>query len=278
MEHYAPICKYYIWIRENHGISFQDYHGKTKREDLLWNQRNLPYFEYCNGWVSSHWQAAEGSRSSAKWKRPLRLRIRQIPAASTENTAAAGAEEAGGLSPYHHWFLEFPGRDQTEIPWWSWLINSNEENPWQITVNMDISSSFAENCPPLFQQAMQAPDPDGQRWPVQISGISAPHQWCVDGYNAEGRGISMPTPLDTRGSFGEDLYSLPFQNSLLHMNWNKDLFEKSRTGSGTPPQNFEEWTQMAAKITDPTAMCTVPDFSWHTAMEYCLMQKKAGWQ
>ena len=82
--------------------------------------------------------------------------------------------------------------------------------------------------------------------------------------------------LDT-GRIGEDLYSLPFQNSLYYMYWNKDLFEKAGLDPETPPQNFEEWTQMAAKITDPDSNVYGSGlFMAYGNQEMCLMQQKGG--
>lgn len=97
----------------------------------------------------------------------------------------------------------------------------------------------------------------------------------MDEYNAEGRGFQCQL-LDT-GRIGEDLYSLPFQNSLYYMYWNKDLFEKAGLDPETPPQNFEEWTQMAAKITDPDSNVYGSGlFMAYGNQEMCLMQQKGG--
>ena len=42
----------------------------------------------------------------------------------------------------------------------------------------------------------------------------------------------------------------PFQCTGRYMYWNKDLFEAAGLDPDTPPASYEEWTEMASKITD----------------------------
>ena len=52
-------------------------------------------------------------------------------------------------------------------------------------------------------------------------------------------------------STDDGLYGVPFQISSYVMYWNKDLFEKAGLDPETPPATYDEWTEMAQKLTDP---------------------------
>ena len=60
-------------------------------------------------------------------------------------------------------------------------------------------------------------------------------------------------------STDDGLYGVPFQISSYVMYWNKDLFEKAGLDPETPPATYDEWTEMAQKLTDRTATYMVPD-------------------
>lgn len=188
-------------------------------------------------------------------------------AASTENTAAAGAEEAEASAPITiDFWNSWTGSDGDTLVE---LVNKfNEENPWQITVNMDISSSFAEKLSTSLPTGDASPlilMGNGDRFKYQEYLLPINDVWTNTTLKEEDFNANS---LDT-GRIGEDLYSLPFQNSLYYMYWNKDLFEKQdwiRRHLRRILKNGRRW-QPKSQI--PTAMCTVPDFSWHTAIRKC---------
>ena len=196
-------------------------------------------------------------------------------AASTENTAAAGAEEAEASAPITiDFWNSWTGSDGDTLVE---LVNKfNEENPWQITVNMDIISSFAEKLSTSLPTGDASPlilMGNGDRFKYQEYLLPINDVWTNTTLKEEDFNANS---LDT-GRIGEDLYSLPFQNSLYYMYWNKDLFEKAGLDPETPPQNFEEWTQMAAKITDPDSNVYGSGlFMAYGNQEMCLMQQKGG--
>ena len=53
------------------------------------------------------------------------------------------------------------------------------------------------------------------------------------------------------GYIGDSLYSLPFQNSVIYMYWNKTLFEDAGLDPESPPVSFEEMAEFGAQITNP---------------------------
>ena len=75
----------------------------------------------------------------------------------------------------------------------------------------------------------------------------------------------------------DDLYSIPFQNSMYYLYWNKDLFEAAGLDPETPPQSYEEWTEMASKITDENKNIygsgLIMSFGNH---QMCMMQMMSG--
>lgn len=196
-------------------------------------------------------------------------------AAATDNTTAAGPEEAEASAPITiDFWNSWTGPDGDTLVE---LVNKfNDENPWQITVNMDISSSFAEKLSTSLPTGDASPlilMGNGDRFKYQEYLLPINDVWTNTTLKEEDFNANS---LDT-GRIGEDLYSLPFQNSLYYMYWNKDLFEKAGLDPETPPQNFEEWTQMAAKITDPDSNVYGSGlFMAYGNQEMCLMQQKGG--
>jgi len=158
------------------------------------------------------------------------------------------------------------------------LVNQfNKENEWGITVNMDISSSFAEklstslptgNASPLILMG------NGDRFKYQEYLLTINDIWTNTTLKKEDFNANS---LDT-GYIGDDLYSLPFQNSLYYMYWNKTLFEQAGLDPEKPPTSFEEWTAMAEKITNPDANVYGSGlFMSYGTHQMCLMQLLGGW-
>ena len=217
------------------------------------------------GCGSSSYSANEASAPAAD----------KTTAAATDNTTAAGPEEAEASAPITiDFWNSWTGPDGDTLVE---LVNKfNDENPWQITVNMDISSSFAEKLSTSLPTGDASPlilMGNGDRFKYQEYLLPINDVWTNTTLKEEDFNANS---LDT-GRIGEDLYSLPFQNSLYYMYWNKDLFEKAGLDPETPPQNFEEWTQMAAKITDPDSNVYGSGlFMAYGNQEMCLMQQKGG--
>ena len=75
----------------------------------------------------------------------------------------------------------------------------------------------------------------------------------------------------------DKLYSVPFQNSSMYMYWNKDLFEKAGLDPESPPQSLKEWSEVAAKITDPSSNTYGSGlFKSYGNQLMCLMQLSGG--
>lgn len=131
------------------------------------------------------------------------------------------------------------------------LINRfNEENKWNITVEMDISAQFTEK----FITAA----PAGEAADIVL--FSANDKWRYREYIQTITDIWDNTDLKEEdfvaknlnmGKIENDLFAIPFQNSVYYLYWNKDLFEKAGLDPETPPSTYEEWGEMATKITDP---------------------------
>lgn len=152
----------------------------------------------------------------------------------------------------------------------------NKTNPYGITVNMDISSSFAEKLSTSL--------PTGEAAPLVLLG--AADRFGYQEYLLDINDIWENTSLK-EADFNEnamsamkiddDLYSIPFQNSMYYLYWNKDLFEAAGLDPETPPQNYEEWTEMASKITDESKNVygsgLIMSFGNH---EMCMMQMLSG--
>ena len=126
----------------------------------------------------------------------------------------------------------------------------NETNKWNITVEMDMSSEFGDK----ITTAMAA-----DAAPALILGNAA------DKYTYDGKLRKLDEIWDNTDIKKEDfvssyldslstddgLYGVPFQISSYVMYWNKDLFEKAGLDPETPPATYDEWTEMAQKLTDP---------------------------
>lgn len=157
------------------------------------------------------------------------------------------------------------------------LVNQfNEENPWDITINMDISASFAEKLSTALPTGDASPlvlMGNGDRFRYQDYLVPIDDIWSNTTLKEADFNANS---LDT-GRIGEELYSLPFQNSVYYLYWNKDLFEKAGLDPETPPQSFEEWTQMAEKITDPDNNVYGSGlFMSYGNQQMCLMQQLGG--
>ena len=61
------------------------------------------------------------------------------------------------------------------------------------------------------------------------------------------------------------------------MYWNKDLFEKAGLDPETPPATYDEWTEMAQKLTDPDSHVYGSGLSYtNVGADACIMQMFGG--
>jgi multiple sugar transport system substrate-binding protein len=131
------------------------------------------------------------------------------------------------------------------------MVNKfNKENPWRITVEMDISGSTGERLATALP-TKEACDlflggtNDKYKFQEYLNNIN--EIWSITGLRESD---FMPSYLDT-GKIGNDLYLMPFQHSAYYLYYNKDLFQKAGFDPNKPPMSFEEWARMAGKMTNP---------------------------
>lgn len=152
----------------------------------------------------------------------------------------------------------------------------NETNKWNITVEMDMSSEFGDK----ITTAMAA-----DAAPALILGNAA------DKYTYDGKLRKLDEIWDNTDIKKEDfvssyldslstddgLYGVPFQISSYVMYWNKDLFEKAGLDPETPPVTYDEWTEMAQKLTDPDSHVYGSGLSYtNVGADACIMQMFGG--
>lgn len=96
--------------------------------------------------------------------------------ASTESSGTGNADEAEASKPITiDFWNSWTGSDGDTLV--ELVKQFNDENPWNITVNMDISSSFAEKLSTSLPTGDASPlILMGERRSFQISGIFASHQ------------------------------------------------------------------------------------------------------
>lgn len=201
--------------------------------------------------------------------------------AAAETTAADASDSGDGAA-------EAASEPITIDFWNSWTgpdgdtlvakVNEfNEGNPWGITINMDISSEFSErlattlptgDCAPLVLLGT------GERFRYGEYLLPIDDIWENTSLSEADFNTNAIEVCKTDGV----LYSIPFQNSLYYMYWNKDLFEKAGLDPEAPPQNFEEWAEYASKITDPdTNTYGSGLFMSYGNQQMCLMGIDGGW-
>ena len=152
----------------------------------------------------------------------------------------------------------------------------NKENPWGITINMDISASFVEKLTTGLPTGEASPLVllgAGDRFRYQEYLLPIDDIWENTSLKAEDFNDNSLDPCYIDSS----LYGIPFQNSVYYMYWNKDLFREAGLDPETPPASFDEWTQMAAKITNPDKNVYGSGlFMSYGNHQMCLMQQLGG--
>ena len=152
----------------------------------------------------------------------------------------------------------------------------NETNKWNITVEMDMSSEFRDK----ITTAMAA-----DAAPALILGNAA-DKYTYDGklrkldeiwYNTDIKKEDFVSSYLDSLSTDDGLYGVPFQISSYVMYWNKDLFEKAGLDPETPPATYDEWTEMAQKLTDPDSHVYGSGLSYtNVGADACIMQMFGG--
>ena len=152
----------------------------------------------------------------------------------------------------------------------------NETNKWNITVEMDMSSEFRDK----ITTAMAA-----DAAPALILGNAA-YKYTYDGKLRKLDEIWDNTDIKKEDfvssyldslSTDDGLYGVPFQISSYVMYWNKDLFEKAGLDPETPPATYDEWTEMAQKLTDPDSHVYGSGLSYtNVGADACIMQMFGG--
>jgi len=152
----------------------------------------------------------------------------------------------------------------------------NKENPWGITINMDISASFVEKLTTGLPTGAAAPLVllgAGDRFRYQEYLLPIDDIWENTTLKAEDFNDNSLDPCYIDSS----LYGIPFQNSVYYMYWNKDLFREAGLDPEAPPASFDEWTEMAAKITNhDNNVYGSGLFMSYGNHQMCLMQQLGG--
>lgn len=154
----------------------------------------------------------------------------------------------------------------------------NETNKWNITVNMDMSSEFGDK----IKTAMAADAAPA----LILTGASGKYDYegkvrCLDDIweNTDMNESDFISSYLDSLSTEDGLYGIPFQISSYLMYWNKDLFEKAGLDPETPPATYEEWTEMAQKLTDADSHVYGSGLSYSNAgQNACVMQMFGGLQ
>ena len=152
----------------------------------------------------------------------------------------------------------------------------NKTNKWGITVEMDISPSFADQ----FATAMAA-----NEGPTMILSNAASK------FSYESQIVAMDDIWDKTELKKEDfmdtylsalttddgLFGLPFQISSYVVYWNKDLFKAAGLDPEAPPASYDQWTEYAKKITNADKHIYGSGLSYsNVGADACLMQMFGG--
>ena len=126
----------------------------------------------------------------------------------------------------------------------------NRTNPYNIHVEMDINADFQTKIAASFA---------ADEGPTMILGAHSYKDTYPD-YLLDMNEVFEKTSLKSEDfvqgyldlcSKNGILYVVPFQVTGRYMYWNKDLFEAAGLDPNTPPKNYDEWVEMAEKISNP---------------------------
>lgn len=201
--------------------------------------------------------------------------------ASTDNTgdATASATESSAETPKENdgitisFWNSFTGSDGDMLV--KMVDRFNEENEDGITVEMDISSDLDSQLATAFAAGTG---------PTLLLSSSA-YRFTYGDYLQDINDVFDKTSLDKEDfiqsyldycSEGESLYFVPFQIVGYYMYWNKDLFEAAGLDPETPPATWDEWNEMAAKITDEGANVYGSGISYDYAYQIAHIMQRFG--
>ncbi len=113
-------------------------------------------------------------------------------------------------------------------------------------LSQKIMAAIAANSPPTMAQVYE-------NWTANFidAGAIVPLQKFVDGSNGlsqEELADIFPVFLDG-GTFAGQLWTFPFNKGLPALYYNKEMFQKAGLDPDRPPQTWEEFREMAAKLT-----------------------------
>ena len=130
------------------------------------------------------------------------------------------------------------------------LVNRfNENNPYGITVEMDISANFSDQ----LTSALAA-----GTGPALVL-MSNAMRYQFDGYLQDVSDIFTQTGMDQSDFIqsyldyckdGDAMYLVPFQIVGFYLFWNKDLFAAAGLDPEKAPATWAEYAEYAAKLTD----------------------------
>lgn len=125
----------------------------------------------------------------------------------------------------------------------------NKENPYGITVEMDINAEFLTKIAAAFA---------GGKAPDMVLGPSS-FKDQYPNYLIDMNEVFSATSLKKEDwissyidtcSLNDTLYVLPLQITGRFMYWNKDLFKAAGLDPEKGPSNYDEWAKWASLITD----------------------------
>lgn len=125
----------------------------------------------------------------------------------------------------------------------------NRENPYNITVEMDINSEFQAKFAAACA-ANEGPDlilgANNYKFLYPEYLVDMNEMFSEEALNKEHFGQSYLEAC----TLDDILYVLPFQITGRYLYWNKDLFTAAGLNPEAPPTTYEEWAEYASKITD----------------------------
>lgn len=210
---------------------------------------------------------------------------------STEGSASSpqgtSGQESGSESAQEQTDTEESTSESIKISFWNSFTGAdgdmltdlvsryNEENTDNITVEMDISSDFDSQLSTAFAAGTG---------PTMILSSSA-YRFTYGDYMQDISDVFEKTNLDKADfiqsyldycSEGDSLYFVPFQIVGYYMYWNKDLFDAAGLDPETPPANWDEWKEYAAKITDESKNVYGSGISYDYAFQIAHIMQRFG--
>ena len=185
-------------------------------------------------------------------------------------TASAEEYEPITIQFWNGW----TGSDQQVLR--EYVDKFNETNKWHITIDMDSTSEFndkivtalAADAAPALILTNAASKYDFEGKVVCMDDI-----WDKTSMKKEDFVSSYLDSLSTE----DGLYGIPFQISSYVLYWNKDLFAAAGLDPETPPKTYDEYTEFAAKLTDPDKHVYGSGLSYtNVGADACVMQMFGG--